>query len=99
MKITVELDCTPEEARKMLGLPDVNKLNEMYVKEMGKFLQGSKSLEQLQNFTKTVAPMGEAGLKMFSSFISGAMGSGSGSKKSQSSEGSSKPASSSKKKG
>ena len=40
MKITVELDCTPEEARKMMGLPDVNKLNEAYVKEMGKFLQG-----------------------------------------------------------
>ena len=82
MKVTVELDCTPEEARKMMGLPDVNKLNETYVKEMGKFLQGSDSAEQLQNFTKMVAPMGEAGLKMFSSFVSGAMSAGGTSKKS-----------------
>jgi len=83
MKVTVELDCTPEEARKMMGLPDVNKLNEAYVKEMSKFLQGTTSVEQLQNFTKMVAPMGEAGLKMFSSFVSGAMtGNSSGAKKS-----------------
>lgn len=77
MKVTVELDCTPEEARKLMGLPDVNKLNEAYVKEVSKFLQGANSLEQLQNFTKMVAPMGEAGLKMFSSLLSGAMGGGS----------------------
>ena len=90
MKITVELDCTPEEARKMMGLPDVNKLNEAYVKEMGKFLQGSNSVEQLQNFTKMVTPMGEAGLKMFSTFLSGAMAGGSSPKKARSSSKSTK---------
>lgn len=81
MKVTVELDCTPEEARKMMGLPDVNKLNEAYVKEVSKFLQASNSVEQLQNFTKMVTPMGEAGIKMFSTFLSGAMGGNSSTKK------------------
>lgn len=76
MKVTVELDCTPEEARRMMGLPDVAKLNETYVKELSKFLQGASSVEQLQNFTKIIAPMGEAGIKMFSSFLGGAMGGG-----------------------
>lgn len=78
MKVTVELDCTPEEARRMMGLPDVAKLNETYVKELSKFLQGASSVEQLQNFTKIIAPMGEAGIKMFSSFLGGAMGGGNG---------------------
>ncbi|MEH6757102.1 MAG: DUF6489 family protein [Parasphingorhabdus sp.] len=78
MKVTVELDCTPEEARRMMGLPDVGKLNETYVKELSKFLQGASSVEQLQSFTKIIAPMGEAGIKMFSSFVSGAMGAASG---------------------
>jgi hypothetical protein len=78
MKVTVELDCTPEEARRLIGLPDVAKLNENYVQEMSKFLQGANSVEQLQNFTKIIAPMGEAGLKMFSSFLTGAMGAASG---------------------
>lgn len=81
MKVTVELDCTPEEARRLMGLPDVGKLNETYVKEMSKFLQGASSVEQLQNFTKIIAPMGEAGIKMFSSFLGGAMGGASNGKK------------------
>ena len=86
MKVTVELDCTPEEARRMMGLPDVGKLNETYVKELSKFLQGASSVEQLQNFTKIIAPMGEAGIKMFSSFLGGAMGGGASAKKTASSK-------------
>jgi hypothetical protein len=34
MKMTVEVDCTPEEARRFLGLPDVTALNEALVAEM-----------------------------------------------------------------
>ncbi len=86
MKVTVELDCTPEEARKLMGLPDVGKLNETYVKELSKFLQGASSVEQLQNFTKIITPMGEAGIKMFSSFLGGAMGGGANGGKSSSSK-------------
>jgi len=74
MKVTVEMDCTPEEARRLMGLPDVEKLNDAYVKELSKFLQGATTVEQLQNFTKIITPMGEAGMKMFSSLLGGAMG-------------------------
>ncbi len=92
MKVTVKLDCTPEEARKMMGLPDVGKLNQVYVKELSKFVQGSGSVEQLQNFTKVITPMGEAGIKLFSSLIGGALGSVSGDADSDSSKSKSKPA-------
>ncbi len=34
MKVTVEVDCTPAEARAFLGLPDVAALNEHMVQEM-----------------------------------------------------------------
>ncbi len=34
MKLNVEIDCTPAEARAFLGLPDVTALNEHLVKEM-----------------------------------------------------------------
>ncbi|MDX2235862.1 MAG: DUF6489 family protein [Hyphomonadaceae bacterium] len=34
MKMTVNLECTPEEARRFVGLPDVSPLNEMLVAEM-----------------------------------------------------------------
>ncbi len=31
MKVRIEIDCTPEEARAALGLPDVSGLNEQLV--------------------------------------------------------------------
>ena len=34
MKVTVEVDCTPVEARTFLGLPDVTGLNDALVTEM-----------------------------------------------------------------
>ncbi len=34
MKVTVEIDCTPLEARAFFGLPDVTGLNDHFVQEM-----------------------------------------------------------------
>jgi Family of unknown function (DUF6489) len=34
MKITTNIDCTPEEARALLGLPDVRPMQETLMREM-----------------------------------------------------------------
>ena len=34
MKMKIEIDCSPEEARSFLGLPDVSGLNARMVEEM-----------------------------------------------------------------
>jgi len=34
MKLNIEIDCTPQEARTFMGLPDVTALNEHLVEEM-----------------------------------------------------------------
>tara|TARA_Y100000052_G_scaffold14501_1_gene14175 strand:- start:133 stop:384 length:252 start_codon:yes stop_codon:yes gene_type:complete len=34
MKVNIEIDCTPEEARTFLGLPDVKAFNQMMMDEM-----------------------------------------------------------------
>lgn len=34
MKITVDVECTPEEARTFLGLPDVQPMQEQLLKEL-----------------------------------------------------------------
>ena len=34
MKISFDIDCTPEEARRFLGLPDVTPVNEAFVEEL-----------------------------------------------------------------
>jgi len=45
MKVNIEIDCTPEEARSFLGLPDVTALNEALMKEMQK--RAEANMEQL----------------------------------------------------
>ena len=69
MKVNVEVECSPEEARRFLGLPDVTKANEVYVDALTNALQGAGSFDQLQELTRQVAPMGEFGLKMFQKFL------------------------------
>lgn len=34
MRLTINIDCTPEEARAFFGMPDVAPLNDMVVSEM-----------------------------------------------------------------
>lgn len=36
MKISFDIDCTPEEARRFFGLPDVSPVNDALVKELTK---------------------------------------------------------------
>lgn len=69
MKVNVEIDCTPEEARRFLGLPDVSKANDVYVDSIAKAMQGVGSIDQLQDYAKQLAPMGQMGLKLFQQFM------------------------------
>jgi len=34
MKITIDIDCTPKEARTFLGLPDVEPLQDLFMEQM-----------------------------------------------------------------
>ena len=39
MKVHIEIDCSPEEARTFMGLPDVGKANDVYVDMMSKAME------------------------------------------------------------
>lgn len=85
MKINIEIECTPEEARNFLGLPDVSPANAVYVESLAKAMRGVSTPDQLQEYAQALAPMGQVGLKLFQSFVEGGMkaaqrGSGGGSK-------------------
>jgi Family of unknown function (DUF6489) len=69
MKMNIEIDCSPEEARKLLGLPDVTEANEAYVANISKLMKGAPNLDQLQELGKTIAPMGQMGLQLFQQLI------------------------------
>ena len=74
MKVHVEIDCTPQEARQFLGLPDIGKANEVYVDAVANAMKGVGDLDKLQAMAKQVAPMGEIGLKLFQQFMEAGTG-------------------------
>ena len=71
MKVHIEIDCTPEEARSFMGLPDVGKANAVYVDMMAGAMKGVSDTDKLQEYARQLAPMGQAGFKLFQSFMEG----------------------------
>ncbi|WP_336961973.1 DUF6489 family protein [Sphingobium aquiterrae] len=65
MKITFNVDCTPEEARGFLGLPDLSPIHDKYVQTMMESMNGQVSMDQMQNLIRSFSPMGETGIKLF----------------------------------
>ena len=72
MKVNIEIDCSPEEARRFMGLPDVEQANAIYVDSIAKAMQGVSNVDQLEQYARQLAPMGQMGLKMFQNFMEGA---------------------------
>jgi Family of unknown function (DUF6489) len=69
MKVNVSVECTPEEARRFLGLPDVSQAHEVYVQSVIKAMQGVSSLDQLNATMRQMAPMGEMGMRLFQQLV------------------------------
>ena len=62
MKITIDIDCSPEEARAFLGLPEVAPLQDVMMKELEKRLRdGLKSMDPEALF-KAWLPGGMGGM-------------------------------------
>ena len=57
MKVTFDIDCTPEEARKFLGLPDVAPMQEAMMKELEERMRDNLNNLDPETFMKTWLPM------------------------------------------
>ncbi len=69
MKIHVEMDMTPEEARKLMGLPDVTKLQEHMMAEMQKRAKAAMDTSDPEAMLKAWMPMGGQGFEQFQRFL------------------------------
>lgn len=71
MKVNIEIDCSPEEARRFMGLPDIKPVQDAYVEKMVETARtGGVPGEVVDAFVKNFAPMGEVGMKLFQQFVS-----------------------------
>ena len=75
MKMTIEVDCSPEEARRFLGLPDVSALNDHLVAEMTKRVDANMSLLAPEEFMKNWMSFGSGAQEQFRKLMEAGLGS------------------------
>ena len=71
VKMNIEIDCTPEEARRAVGLPDLSPIHERYVAMMIEAMSGQVKPEMIESMMKSWAPMSEAGFGMWRRLFDG----------------------------
>ncbi len=65
MKINLEVNCTPEEARRAMGLPDLSPVHERYVAMMLQAIEKQGTPEGFQDMMRQWGPMGDAGMSFW----------------------------------
>ncbi len=69
MKIHVDIDCTPDEARTMFGLPDLKPMQQALMKEIeGRLLKAMSAME-LDALVKMWLPASVAGIEQWQKFL------------------------------
>ena len=63
MKITIEIDCTPEEARKYMGFPDVEPLQSAVMDKMQDRMMNTMSMLDPETLMKSWFPIGSEGIE------------------------------------
>lgn len=66
MKIKIDIDCTPDEARQFMGLPDVSHLHEQWMEKMAAMIQSGDGADLWQMWGQ----MGMQGIEHWQKFAS-----------------------------
>jgi hypothetical protein len=72
MKMTIEVECSPQEARAFLGLPDVTPLNEKLVSEMQGRMEKNMAMLSPEEMLKAWASFGVASQEQFRKLMTSA---------------------------
>ena len=65
MKINVDVDCTPVEARTFHGLPDLTPVHEAYIEQMRRAVSEGITPDMIETMVRNWSPIGEAGMGMW----------------------------------
>ncbi|AUN30871.1 DUF6489 family protein [Niveispirillum cyanobacteriorum] len=78
MKVTINIDCTPEEARTFLGLPDVQPMQAALMQQLQDQMSANLKAMDPETMMNTWLPLGMQGIEQFQklmwSQMSNAMG-------------------------
>ncbi len=68
MKIHIEVDCTPEEARRFFGLPDVAPMQDVIMKDLQKRLTEAIAAADTGKLLEQWMPLGLKGIEQWQNF-------------------------------
>jgi hypothetical protein len=83
MKMTIEIDCTPQEARAFLGLPDVSALNDKLVEEMQTRMTANMAMLSPDELIKNWTAFGVGAQEQFRNLMNAAVDVGMGANRSK----------------
>jgi hypothetical protein len=78
MNISMNIECTPEEARRLMGLPDMGPIHELYLSKLREAMSNGLTPELMDNMIRTWAPMGEVGMQAWRQLVDQMTGSAKG---------------------
>ena len=82
MKFNIDVDCTPEEVRRLVGLPDLSGVHDVYLNQMKTMMTKGLTPDMVEGLVRTWVPMGGQGVDFVKDLIGQFSGSdGSGKKK------------------
>jgi hypothetical protein len=81
MKISLDIECTPEEARKFFGLPEVQPLQEAVLKEVQERLSANLKAMDAKTMVETWLPATLKGFEQLQQMFLAQMAGGAGRKK------------------
>jgi hypothetical protein len=73
MKVSIEIDLTPEEARALLGMPNMTAVQDVFVGMAKDKLEKTASLVDVEPILKTWTGLGGAATDVFGSLVSAAL--------------------------
>lgn len=84
MKFNIEVDCTPEEVRRLVGLPDLSEVHDVYLDRVKDTMTKGLTPEMMEGMVRNWVPGGAAGMdfvrELVGGFASGSLGSKDGGK-------------------
>jgi hypothetical protein len=72
VKVTIDIDCTPQEARVFMGLPDMSPLNDHLVEEMRKRMETNINALQPDELMRSWFANAQGAQEQFMKLMTGA---------------------------
>jgi Family of unknown function (DUF6489) len=69
MKFNIEVDCTPEEVRRLVGLPDLTEVHDAYLDQMKAVMKKGVTPDMVEGMVRSWVPMGAAGMDIVKDLI------------------------------